>query len=137
MIRLLLTDGHPPAREALRAGLGSAGLAVVGAVPGSGDELLAQLPGTAPTAVLFDLSLPGPDAFALLAALREQCPQLRVLARGELTKGHYVARAFGLGARGPSAGWQSHAVAAGNWPVKLARAAVLPGPERVKAFFIK
>ena len=99
MIRLLLTDGSPPAREALRAGLNAAVLEVVGEA-GRGDELLAQLARAAPTVVLFDLGLPGPDAFALLAALREQYPQLRVLARGELTNEHYVARAFDLGAHG-------------------------------------
>ena len=99
MIRLFLTDGHPPAREVLRAGLGAAGLAVVGEAS-SGDELLAQLPECAPTVVLLDLGLPDPDAFALLAALREHYPQLRVLARGELTNEHYVARAFDLGAHG-------------------------------------
>ena len=46
------------------------------------------------------MGLPGPDVFALLAALREQYPHLRILARGELTNEHYVARAFDLGAHG-------------------------------------
>ncbi|WP_310397462.1 response regulator transcription factor [Hymenobacter sp.] len=99
MIRLLLTDGHAPTREALRIGAAAAGLEVVGEA-GTGDELLAQLAATAPTVVLLDLSLPGPDAFALLPALREQYPLLRVLAHGELTNEHYVARAFDLGAHG-------------------------------------
>ena len=100
MIRLLLTDGHLPAREALRAGLGAAPGLMVVAEAGTGDELLAQLSAAAPTVVLLDLSLPGPDAFALLPAMREQYPQLRVLARGDLTNEHYVARAFDLGAHG-------------------------------------
>ncbi|GAC1597209.1 MAG: response regulator transcription factor [Hymenobacter sp.] len=100
MIRLLLTEGHLPTREALRLGLrAAAGMEVVGEA-GTGEELLAQLPSAAPTVVLFDLSLPGPDAFALLASLHEQYPQLRLLARGELTNEHYVARAFDLGAHG-------------------------------------
>ena len=100
MIRLLLTDGDAPTREGLRIGLGAAiGLEIVGEA-GTGEELLAQLSTLNPTAVLFDLSLPGPDAFAVLVALREQYPQLRILARGELTNEHYVARAFDLGANG-------------------------------------
>ncbi|GAB3851882.1 response regulator transcription factor [Hymenobacter terrigena] len=100
MIRLLLTDGDTLTREELRIGLGAAiGLEIVGEAATS-DELLAQLPTLSPTAVLLDLSLPGPDAFAVLAALREQYPQLRILVRGELTNEHYVARAFDLGANG-------------------------------------
>jgi len=100
MIRLFLTDGHLPTREHLRTGLGAApGLVVVGEA-GTGDELLAQLASVAATVVLFDLSLPGPDVFALLPALREQYPQLRVLAHGCLTNEHYVARSFDLGAHG-------------------------------------
>ena len=100
MIRLLLTDGHQPTRAALRTGLGAAPGLVVAAEAGTGDELLAQLTAAAPTVVLLDLSLPGPDVFALLSALREQYPQLRVLAHGHLTNEHYVTRAFDLGAHG-------------------------------------
>jgi DNA-binding NarL/FixJ family response regulator len=100
MIRLLLTDGQLHAREGLRMGLEAvAGLQIVGEA-GTGDELLAQLASAAPTVVLLDLTLPGPDAFALLPALRQQYPQLRVLARGEFTSEYYVARAFDLGAHG-------------------------------------
>ncbi|MDB5234809.1 MAG: hypothetical protein JWR44_1802 [Hymenobacter sp.] len=100
MIRLLLTDGLAPAREALRIGLGAAvGLQLVGEA-GTGTELLAMLGSVAPTVVLLDLNLPGPDVFALLPAMQAQCPELRVLARGELTNERYVARAFDLGAHG-------------------------------------
>ena len=100
MIRLLLTDGHPPTLEGLRTGLGAAPALVVVGEAGTGDELLAQLASASPTVVLLDLGLPGPDAFALLPALREQYPQLRVLAHGDLTNQHYVTRAFDLGAHG-------------------------------------
>jgi DNA-binding NarL/FixJ family response regulator len=100
MIRLLLSDGHAPTREALRLGLAAAtGLEVVGEA-GTGDELLGHLGTAAPAVVLLDLTLPGPDAFALLPALRGQYPQVRVLARGEFTNEQYVARAFDLGAHG-------------------------------------
>ncbi|MBJ6108746.1 response regulator transcription factor [Hymenobacter sp. BT523] len=100
MIRLLLTDGHAPVRAALRLGLVAAGSIEIVGEAGHGDELLALLATAAPTVVLLDLSLPGPDAFALLPALRGQYPQLRVLARGELTSEQYVARAFDLGSHG-------------------------------------
>ncbi|MBF9219744.1 LuxR C-terminal-related transcriptional regulator [Hymenobacter ruricola] len=100
MIRLLLSDGHAPTRAALRQELaGMAGIEIVGEA-GHGDDLLAQLGPAAPTAVLLDLALPGPDAFALLPALRDQYPRLRVLARGDFTNEQYVARAFDLGAHG-------------------------------------
>jgi len=100
MIRLLLTDGHAASREELRLGLATApGLEIVGEA-GTGDGLLALLASAAPTVVLLDLNLPGPDAFALLPALRRQYPQVRVLARGDQANEHYVSRAFDLGAHG-------------------------------------
>jgi DNA-binding NarL/FixJ family response regulator len=100
MIRLLLTDSHPLIRAALCTGLeAAAGLEIVGDA-GTGGELLAQLASTSPAVLVLDLNLPGPNVFALLPALREQYPQLRVLARGELTNEHYVARVFDSGAHG-------------------------------------
>ena len=100
MIRLLLTEGNPAARQELRLGLAAAaGFAVV-AEAGTGAEALAALATVAPTVLLLDLALPGADAFALLATLRDEQPPLRVVARGELTNEHYVARAFDLGAHG-------------------------------------
>ena len=100
MIRLLLTEGNPVVRHELRLGLGAAaGLDVV-AEAGTGAELLAALAAAAPSVLLLDLALPEADAFGLLATLRAQQPQLRVVARGEPTNEHYVARAFDLGAHG-------------------------------------
>jgi DNA-binding NarL/FixJ family response regulator len=100
MIRLLLTDGDASVRQALQIGIGAAaGIEVVGEASTS-DELLVALANMLPSVVLLDLTMPGPDAFALLSALRQQYPQLRVLARGELTNEFYVSRAFDLGAHG-------------------------------------
>ena len=100
MIRLLLTEGNPTARQELRLGLAAAASIEVVAEAGTSAELLAVLATAAPSVLLLDLALPGADAFALLATLREQQPQLRIVARGELTNEHYVARAFDLGAHG-------------------------------------
>lgn len=100
MIRLLLTEGNPTARQELRYGLAAAAGIEVVAEAGTSAELLAALATTAPSVLLLDLTLPDTDAFALLATLREQQPQLRVVARGELTNAHYVARAYDLGAHG-------------------------------------
>ena len=100
MIRLLLTEGNPTARQELRLGLAAAaGLEVVAAA-GTGPELLAALATAAPSVLLLDLALPGADAFGLLATLREQQPHLRIVACGELTNEHYVARTFDLGGHG-------------------------------------
>ena len=100
MIRLLLTEGSSSAREALRNVLGAAaGIEIVGEAS-TGDELLAHLAPLGPAVVLLDLSLPGPDAFGLLVALREQARPVRLLAQGELTNEYYVARALDLGAHG-------------------------------------
>ena len=100
MIRLLLTEGNATVRQELRLGLAPAAGLVVAAEAGTSAELLAALTLAAPSVLLLDLALPGADAFGLLATVREQYPQLRVLARGELTNEHYVARAFDLGAHG-------------------------------------
>jgi DNA-binding NarL/FixJ family response regulator len=100
MIRLLIATGLASDRNALRAALDSApGLAVAGEA-GTGGELLAQLPGAAAAVVVLDLLLPGPDAFALLPALRQQYPLLRIMAYSDLTNEQYAARAFDLGAHG-------------------------------------
>ena len=65
MIRLLLTEGNPTARQELRLGLAAAaGLEVVAAA-GTGPELLAALATAAPSVLLLDLALPGADAFGL------------------------------------------------------------------------
>jgi DNA-binding NarL/FixJ family response regulator len=100
MIRLLLTDGHTPTREALRIGMEAATAVAVVGEASNGDELLSLLETTPADVVLLNLHLPGPDAFALLPAICGQYPQVRVLAQGELTNEHYVARAFELGAHG-------------------------------------
>ena len=97
MLRLLRTEGGAFACQAL--GNAVAGLVVAGET-GTPHDLLAELASAVPGVVLFDLNLPGSDAFALLSALREQHPQLQPLAHGELTNEHYVARAFDLGAHG-------------------------------------
>lgn len=99
MTRLLLTEGNAATRDALRYGLAAAQGLEVATEAATGHDLLALVAGASPTVVLFDLHL-GPDAFALLSALREQNPQLRILAHAELTNEHYVVRAFDLGAHG-------------------------------------
>lgn len=100
MIQLLLADGRAPARQLLRAKLGTVpGLTVVGEA-GTGEELLVQLASTAPTVVVFDLDLPSFHAAAQLPAICKQYPQLRLLVRGELSNEQYVARIFDLGAHG-------------------------------------
>ena len=74
MIRLLLTDGHAPTREALRTGLASlSGIEVVGEA-GIGDELLNRFNLVPLALVVLDLNLPGPDVFALLGRLHVDFP---------------------------------------------------------------
>jgi DNA-binding NarL/FixJ family response regulator len=97
MIRVLLTESDPSAREILRTGLTAAGLEVVNEA-GNSAELIAAA--AAAAVLVLDLSMPGPDVFAVLPALREQYPQLRIMARGESTNAYYVARAFDLGTHG-------------------------------------
>jgi DNA-binding NarL/FixJ family response regulator len=100
MIRVLLTDGSAATCQLLRGSLSATAGVEVAAHATTGDELLVALAAGGATLVLLDLTLPGPDAFALLPALREQYPHLRLLVWSELTNEQYVARAFDLGAHG-------------------------------------
>ena len=78
------------------------GLEIVGEAAHGRGAASRQLPSRRPhSVVLLDLSPARPRCLRRAGGtLREQHPQLRILARGELTNEHYVARAFDLGANG-------------------------------------
>ena len=77
--RILVADGRPKVRFALRALLGrQAGLDVVGEAQDA-EDLLAQIEGNCPDIVLLDWRLEGVETADLLVALRWHCPGLYVI----------------------------------------------------------
>ncbi|HEX8329388.1 MAG TPA: response regulator transcription factor [Hymenobacter sp.] len=100
MIRIFLVDDHPIVRDGIRSLLvQEPGLEVVGTA-GNGQELLDQLPDTPADLVLMDINMPVLDGYATTARLREEHPDVRVLALSMLAEEHYVGRMLEAGARG-------------------------------------
>lgn len=99
-IRLLLADDQALVRGALAALLElEADLEVVAQV-GRGDEVVEAARTHAPDVALLDVEMPGIDGIAATAALREACPQVRVLVVTTFGRPGYVRRALEAGASG-------------------------------------
>lgn len=99
-IRLLLADDQALVRGALAALLElETDLEVVAQV-GRGDEVVEAARTHAPDVALLDVEMPGIDGIAATAALREACPQVRVLVVTTFGRPGYVRRALGAGASG-------------------------------------
>lgn len=80
MIGVLLVDDHPVVRSGLRAVLeAQADLRVVGEAT-SGEEALRLAEMRRPDVVLLDCQLSGMEGVAVARALRERCPEVRVVA---------------------------------------------------------
>jgi len=77
--RILIADGRPRVRFALRALLGrQSGLDIVGEASDA-EDLLTQIECNCPDVVLLDWRLEGLETADLLAALRWRCPGLYVI----------------------------------------------------------
>jgi DNA-binding NarL/FixJ family response regulator len=100
MIRVFLVDDHPIVRDGIRSLLErEPGVQVVGTA-GNGQELLDQLPETPADLVLVDINMPVMDGFATAMRLREEFPQVRVLALSMLAEELYIGRMLEAGASG-------------------------------------
>jgi two-component system invasion response regulator UvrY len=100
MIRVLIVEERPTAREGLRRLLASSGEIVVVA-----DVAEAALAGDAMAGAECDVAVLGlpasvPEALARLAALRQVCPALRILTVGQAAPAGLAGEALKQGASG-------------------------------------
>jgi DNA-binding NarL/FixJ family response regulator len=99
-VRVLLVDDQPLFREALGVLLGARdGLEVVGEA-GDGADALRQVRALAPDVVLMDLRMPVLDGIAATRRLREEHPDVRVLALTTFDGDEEVFAALRAGAVG-------------------------------------
>ncbi len=97
-IRVLIVDDHKVVRKGLRAFLLSYNdLEMVGEA-GSGEEAVRVCQQLKPEVVLMDLVMPGMDGAAATAAIRAQCPHVRVIALTSFPEENLVQEALKAGA---------------------------------------
>ena len=100
MIRVFLVDDHPIVRDGIRSLLErEPALEVVGTA-GNGQELLDQLPNIPTDLVLVDINMPVMDGYTTTLRLREEYPDVRVLALSMLVEELYIGRMLDAGASG-------------------------------------
>ena len=100
MIRVFLVDDHPVVRDGIRSLLEhEAGIEVVGTA-GNGQELLDQLPASPTDLVLVDINMPVMDGYTTTQRLREEYPNIKVLALSMLVEELYIGRMLEAGASG-------------------------------------
>jgi CheY-like chemotaxis protein len=79
-VRVLVADGKPKVRSALKLLLEQDGGIVVSAEAARVNELLEQVSISCPDAILLDCDLPGLSVSEFLPQLRSLCPRIRVVA---------------------------------------------------------
>jgi DNA-binding NarL/FixJ family response regulator len=103
MTRVLLCDGHPLIRRALRQVLEEAGVELAGEADGGAEvlRLVREAAGGQPfDVVLMDIEMPYRDGLDLLRRLRSECPRLPVLMLSAFQDKQYAVRSLKLGAAG-------------------------------------
>lgn len=99
-LKLFIVEDHEVVRESYELLFATEpGLAVVGSV-GSAEEALAALPGAAPDLVVIDISLPGMSGLELVAMLRRERPELRLLVVTGHDESRYAEASARAGADG-------------------------------------
>ncbi|MGW6059321.1 response regulator [Streptomyces sp. NPDC055189] len=100
MIRVLLAEDQGMMRSALALLLGMEEDIEVVAQVGAGDEIVGAALNSRPDVALLDIELPGISGIDAAAALREECPECRVLILTTFGRPGYLRRAMEAGAVG-------------------------------------
>jgi two-component system response regulator DesR len=100
MIRVLLAEDQVMIREALAALLSFEEDIEVVAQVGRGDEVTAAAKDAKPDVALLDIEMPGADGLTAAAALRQACPDIKVIILTTFGRPGYLRRAMESGASG-------------------------------------
>ena len=100
MISIMIVDDHPMVREGLAAMLESERDFSVSALAATGEEAVAIGGMSKPDIVLSDIRMPGIDGFGVLAKLKAQHPDIRVLLMAGMPLKEEEERAREEGAKG-------------------------------------
>ena len=100
MIRVLLAEDQVMIREALAALLSFEDDIEVVAQVGRGDEVTAAATDTKPDVALLDIEMPGADGLTAAAALRQACPDIKIIILTTFGRPGYLRRAMESGASG-------------------------------------
>ena len=99
-IRVLLVDDHAVVRSGLSAFLLAFDDLELVAEAGSGEEAVRRCAQLRPDVVLMDLVMPGMDGAQATRAIREQCPEIQVIALTSFKEKELVEGAMEAGAIG-------------------------------------
>jgi two-component system response regulator DesR len=100
VIRVLLAEDQVMIREALAALLSFEDDIEVVAQVGRGDEVTSAAKDTKPDVALLDIEMPGADGLTAAAALRQACPDIKVIILTTFGRPGYLRRAMEAGASG-------------------------------------
>lgn len=98
-IRALLADDHAVVRYGMRALLELSGVQVVGEAA-DGREAIRLAEEYQPDVAILDVAMPGLNGIDAASALRERCPDTRVVILSMHSDAEHVHRAFAAGASG-------------------------------------
>jgi two-component system response regulator DesR len=100
MIRVLLAEDQVMIREALAALLSFEDDIEVVAQVGRGDEVTGAAKDAKPDVALLDIEMPGADGLTAAAALRQACPDVKIIILTTFGRPGYLRRAMESGASG-------------------------------------
>ena len=100
MIRVLIADDHPVVRLGLRQILAESADSELGAEVGSAEEVRDAVRERRWDVVVLDISLPGGNGIELIAEIRRERPETRVLILTVHSEEQYAVRAIRAGAAG-------------------------------------
>jgi len=99
-IRILLADDHAVLRAGLKALLNAEPDMTVVGEAANGAEALRETARLLPDVVLMDISMPGTDGLAATRLIRQQCPEVRVIALTMHDNEEYLFKVLEAGGSG-------------------------------------